>query len=265
MSHDVIHRLSRPDLEALASDLEAGRIPHPVSPQRLHMVSQKVRAPLAAWLSARADEGLSARHAALMLRMVSEERRAQQAIADRTQLVWTGVTTHGAPTRDTSVVVQEMFASAKRSVVVASYALDYGEKGAAVFGALARRMTDDSALDVHIFVNVPRPHGDDRPTSDITGEFRHRFVTDLWKDHRRPQLYYDTRALEQGQSTRSCLHAKCVIIDDQKAFITSANFTEAAHERNIEAGILISEPSVARGLRDQFEALVAGEVLKRLL
>jgi phosphatidylserine/phosphatidylglycerophosphate/cardiolipin synthase-like enzyme len=32
------------------------------------------------------------------------------------------------------------------------------------------------------------------------------------------------------------LHAKAVVVDDEAVFITSANFTEAALDRNIELG-----------------------------
>jgi hypothetical protein len=44
----------------------------------------------------------------------------------------------------------------------------------------------------------------------------------------------------------------------------SANFTEAAHERNIEAGVLIADPVAARGMRAQFETLVAKNILRRV-
>lgn len=38
---------------------------------------------------------------------------------------------------------------------------------------------------------------------------------------------------------RGCVHAKCVIADDTTAFVTSANLTGAAMERNMELGVLI--------------------------
>jgi hypothetical protein len=44
----------------------------------------------------------------------------------------------------------------------------------------------------------------------------------------------------------------------------SANFTEAAQERNIEAGILVGDPAFARALRDQFESLVEARQLLRV-
>jgi phosphatidylserine/phosphatidylglycerophosphate/cardiolipin synthase-like enzyme len=46
--------------------------------------------------------------------------------------------------------------------------------------------------------------------------------------------------------------------------ITSANFTRAAHERNIEAGILIHDNWAAKTVRIQFQNLVEVGVLKRV-
>jgi phosphatidylserine/phosphatidylglycerophosphate/cardiolipin synthase-like enzyme len=42
------------------------------------------------------------------------------------------------------------------------------------------------------------------------------------------------------------------------------NFTEAANERNIEAGVLVSDRVLAKALRSQFERLVAQKILQRV-
>ena len=46
--------------------------------------------------------------------------------------------------------------------------------------------------------------------------------------------------------------------------MTSANFTEAAHERNIEAGVMLRDKSAAKALSDQFETLAARQILQQL-
>jgi len=48
------------------------------------------------------------------------------------------------------------------------------------------------------------------------------------------------------------------------AFVTSANFTEAAQDRNIEAGVLMRDGRTARSLSGQFESLVAAGKLLRV-
>ena len=47
--------------------------------------------------------------------------------------------------------------------------------------------------------------------------------------------------------------------------MTSANFTEAAHERNIEAGVLLNDPVTAIALQMQFESLVTRNILSKIL
>jgi phosphatidylserine/phosphatidylglycerophosphate/cardiolipin synthase-like enzyme len=41
------------------------------------------------------------------------------------------------------------------------------------------------------------------------------------------------------------LHAKAVVTDDEAVFVTSANLTEAALDRNIELGVLIRDRALA--------------------
>ncbi len=50
-------------------------------------------------------------------------------------------------------------------------------------------------------------------------------------------------------------HSKVVIVDSRVAFITSANLSEAAHERNLEAGVIIRDADFASGLRQRFSML----------
>jgi len=57
------------------------------------------------------------------------------------------------------------------------------------------------------------------------------------------------------------LHAKCVVVDRRVAFVSSANFTEAAQERNIEAGVLIRSEPFASSLANHFETLAAQGIL----
>jgi len=74
----------------------------------------------------------------------------------------------------------------------------------------------------------------------------------LAPDRAWPEIYFDPRSLHRpavsnlGGDTkqRAVLHAKCVVIDGRTAFVSSANFTEAAQERTIEVGVLVRSPIV---------------------
>lgn len=88
-----------------------------------------------------------------------------------------------------------------------------------------------------------------------------------------PEVYYDPRGL-QGMYTDPLtkeekyppkLHAKCVIVDDETALVTSANFSDAAQNDNIEAGVLVEDARFARALAQEFEGLVATKKLERVI
>jgi phosphatidylserine/phosphatidylglycerophosphate/cardiolipin synthase-like enzyme len=55
-----------------------------------------------------------------------------------------------------------------------------------------------------------------------------------------------------------------VIIDDEVSLMTSANFTEWARHRNIEAGVLIRSANFALQLRQQFEGLIQSKAVREI-
>jgi phosphatidylserine/phosphatidylglycerophosphate/cardiolipin synthase-like enzyme len=66
------------------------------------------------------------------------------------------------------------------------------------------------------------------------------------------------------RTKKAALHAKCVVVDRSVAFVSSANFTEAAQNRNIEVGALIKSPSYAARLVHHFQALAAAGLFDSL-
>jgi phosphatidylserine/phosphatidylglycerophosphate/cardiolipin synthase-like enzyme len=256
---DSLRRLEAPTMLALAEAIEAGRAD---AHRIIEIVSTKESISVLETLRRLGDSGMRAREVGAMLRALAGERSDAQAISDRFELVWSGEE-EAAETRSTPVVVQHLFASARRSLLVASYALERGPGAAELFGALARRMDAEPALSVRFFLNIERRHGDDRPEEELLREFRHAFRERTWPGVRAPEIFYDPRALVLGPQ-RSCLHAKCIVADDEVAFVTSANFTEAAQERNLEAGVLLRDPRLSRALVKQFESLLQGGRLMTL-
>lgn len=77
-------------------------------------------------------------------------------------------------------------------------------------------------------------------------------------------VFYDPRALDPDPRSRAVLHAKCVVVDRVRALVTSANFTPSAQLRNIELGVLLDSPSLARQVAEQFDGLVQAQKLLRL-
>ncbi|WP_199192321.1 DISARM system phospholipase D-like protein DrmC [Chlorogloea sp. CCALA 695] len=207
-------------------------------------------------------EGLSCKHIAYILRLLAAEPTVSQEMSDRINLVWSGPETIGSQSRDTSIVVCELFSAAKKSVLVSSFAVDRGEKAQKLFQVLAERMDANPQLEVQMFLNIHRPHGSQVVDLILLREFANTFRQEIWLGKRLPQVFYDPRSLSINTQQKACLHAKCIVVDNQHSFITSANFTEAAHERNIEVGVLLTDPVIAQSLLMQFNSLLTQNILR---
>jgi phosphatidylserine/phosphatidylglycerophosphate/cardiolipin synthase-like enzyme len=131
-----------------------------------------------------------------------------------------------------------------------------------VFRELADRMDRVPGLQVHMFLDVQRPPHDLSSPPELVRTFGERFVQKEWPGDRLPKIYYDPRSLETDRAKRASLHAKCVVVDREQAFVSSANFTEAAQTRNIEVGVLLRSPPFARRLVEHFETLAALQILQ---
>jgi phosphatidylserine/phosphatidylglycerophosphate/cardiolipin synthase-like enzyme len=172
------------------------------------------------------------------------------------ELVWTGPEAPAGTARDTAVVLRELFEGARESVILGGYSFTHARD---VLAPLHRSMRDHQ-VDVRFFVHVPQIEHGDFAEGHLE---RHlgRFVTETWPfGAPRPRIYYDRRALVPGPPYSS-LHAKCVVVDGMRAFISSANFTERAQERNIEVGVLIEDASFATYLAGQWVGLIEAGIV----
>lgn len=255
--------LPRGVLVQLAEALRQGRIKPPFRTFSLHQTLEPAtRVEIATELLRLSELGMTPEALAATLELLAKGQEERQRLQDRLELVWTGPEPAGSMTRDTGVVVQELFARAKSRLLISTFVIYQGRD---LFKALATRMDAEPALAVQLFLHVGREKNDHRPPAQLATEFLHHFKCEIWPGKRLPDLYYDPRALEPGGQGRLNLHAKCIAADDHWLFVTSANFTEAAQQRNVELGILAENPSLARHLREQFEHLVAERQLKRLV
>jgi phosphatidylserine/phosphatidylglycerophosphate/cardiolipin synthase-like enzyme len=60
------------------------------------------------------------------------------------------------------------------------------------------------------------------------------------------------------------LHAKAVVADEEAVFVTSANLTEAALDRNIELGVLLRDRALAVSIVSHLQGLIDRALLKPL-
>lgn len=245
------------DIRALASAARSGRLTSPYSLVALgRLLDPAIAGQALADLQALV---LSAEALGPALRLLADEREAAAREKGGAELVWTGPELPGAQTRDTLVVVRELFSAAEASVLVSGFAV---HQGTTVFEPLARRIAEVPSLQVRLFLNIARPQGSRDGEMDIVRDFVGRFREKNWPDERPPEIYYDPRALAVDFRERAVLHAKCIVVDDRRAFVTSANLTTAAQEKNVEAGLLVNDRGIARNLRTQFDGLVTAGVFR---
>ena len=134
-----------------------------------------------------------------------------------------------------------------------------------VFRTLADRMIEQPAPIVRMFLNVKRPIGNTSTDSKLIAGFGYPLRTQHWPHRTLPEIYFDPRSLSIDTKQRAVLHAKCLVVDGRTAFVSSANFTEAAQERNIEVGVLVRSPIVAERLTNFFAPLISTGAVRRAL
>ena len=256
--------LASDELRSLAAALEAGRLSAPYSAITLQrFVSQTVAGDVAENLTELTAVGCSSNGIAKIVELLAAAIDRRPRLEQMVDLVATGPHEPAGTPRATSAVVGDLFRGAKNSVVVSGYAVRQGQK---VFKDLADRMAECPTLQVRLYLDVQRANGDTSMPEEILRRFSQRFRSTQWPLQRPlPELYFDPRSVALDRSTAGSLHAKCVVVDSERVFVSSANFTEAAQERNIEVGLVLDSPVLANRLAGFFERMVQSGVLQRLL
>lgn len=249
---------SEASLRAVADAIRAGRVVPPFPALAIERVVH-LPAVAIAEIARLGAEGCAPHHLAFILDLAADAGRAATT-GSACELVWTGPEGPGASSRDTVVVLDELFAEARERITISTFVVRQAKQ---VLASLARRLDEDRAVEAALFIHVPRGMRDERHESELLREF----TDDLrkqWPGQRRPAVFYDPRSLSDDAAVRATWHAKCAIVDSAVAFVTSANFTEWAQSRNVEAGVLIRDPHFARQLQAQFDWLVVTGAVIRL-
>ena len=179
------------------------------------------------------------------MELLAQAAERRSSVEDFVELVLTGPNTGTG--RDTGVVVRQLFREARTSVWVCGYKL-YNARD--LFADLA-----SPELRVRMLLDVGEAKGQTEAEA-IKGfleEFRHRH----WpKGKPIPEIWYDPLSLLPHGPQRAVAHAKCVVADNRYLFVSSANFTEAAQNRNLEAGVLLDSKMHATRMVQFLEGLI---------
>ena len=236
--------LSDRELEQLLSALSQGTIRPGGSPSQIRRAGLTDHAGLVqSWLPAAMDEFGSIAALAAAIRLIRADRGRPERAAAHPELILTGPSIEGDPNRDTRVAVREVFESVRRSVLIVGYAFYGSDK---IFEPLAWRMGEDPVLTARIVVNIHSREG--YSTDQTIRRFAADFLRTSWPFHPRPEIYYLPESQKARGSQRASVHAKLIVADEATLYLGSANFTTAAFQRNIEAGIRLNNAVAGRSI-----------------
>ena len=258
---EPLNALNRPGLMRLAELLEAKLLQPPFGELALqdHVPAVHVKS-VATCLADLTRLEVSPGHIALVLRALALGRNVNGQESDLIDVVVSGPDIAGV-SRETGVVIRQLFNKARERVLAVGFAI---HQGRSVFQPLADQLDTCEDLEATLCVDVRREPTSTSRDINIVSSFAERFVRDEWPGTRLPQVYYDPRSLAARCQVRSALHAKCVVVDGREALVTSANFTAAAQERNIELGLLVDSSAVAGQIEGHFYSLIRLGHLVRL-
>lgn len=207
-------------------------------------------------LGALAEKGIAGPAAAAWIEALDAALTQQR----RPDLVWSGEEIDGLHARDTRAVYEQLLGNARESLWVSSYAYFDGPRA---FEILAKRMDAVPELKVTLLLNIQRKGGDTSQPSDVARRFADKLWKKDWPGTLRPQVFYNPKSLEPDGPSE-VLHAKAVVADLESVFVTSANLTEAAFDRNIEMGLLVRDRALALSAVRHFQVLIERGLLKAL-
>jgi phosphatidylserine/phosphatidylglycerophosphate/cardiolipin synthase-like enzyme len=184
-----------------------------------------------------------------MLEVALAAKRSRQT----TELVWTGPSTPVVPVRRTEQVLCDLIRCAERRLTMTSFGIFQVPRLVEdLEQALARRVALRGVL------GDREAHSDqeiERQRHQLGRIVSARATLLQWPLERRPRD-------EQGHA--GLMHVKAAVADSRVAFLTSANLTEAALERNMELGVLIRGGAVPASIDRLIDALVETGELRPL-
>jgi cardiolipin synthase len=226
----LVEELPGSFVESLIAQLRAGAAPAMPNPGYQGRVDEFVRS--------RND---ARGELAPMLEVALAAKRSRQI----TELVWTGPSTPVVPVRRTERVLCDLIHGAESRLSMTSFGIFQVPRLVKdLEQALARGVT------LRIVLGDRESHSDqeiDRQRHQLGRVVAAQAMLLQWQPERRPRD-------EQGHA--GLMHVKAAVADSRIAFLSSANLTEAALERNMELGVLIRGGHLPAEIDRLIDALV---------
>jgi len=171
--------------------------------------------------------------------------RQQLSEEQSTEIVWTGPTTEFVATRRTEQVLLDLINTAESHLFVVSF-VAYDVK------SIVNKLRDAVHRGVNVQILLEASQAQGGTIIHDAAELLRSKIPGIslygWKD-------------QEPQYVGGRVHAKIAVADGKFAFLTSANLTGHAMEKNIEAGILIKGGAVPQQARLHLQGLIDTGVL----
>ena len=164
------------------------------------------------------------------------------------ELVWTGPSSKLVPTRKTEQALLQVINAAKSRLFITSFvAYDV----APIMRALASSI--NRGIDISMLLEASDKQGGG-VSIDALGNMKSALPTaKIFTWSNKEDTFYGGK-----------VHAKVAVADYNFCFISSANLTGHAMERNMEAGVLVRGGAIPRQLHEHLEALETTNIIARV-
>ncbi len=164
-------------------------------------------------------------------------------VQESVELVITAPNSFKLKALKTSIVVHELINNAQKSITLTGYSIsDY-------FAELLEELLDKSRKGVYVNLYV----------NDFAGKQEQLDKLEVYKGRFLNIYDYNKRA-----DKMAALHAKIIVVDGHKTFISSSNLSYHGLEGNIEMGVLINSTKKACNVEELFKQLRTQKVFTKL-
>lgn len=164
-------------------------------------------------------------------------------VQENVELVITAPNSFKLKALKTSIVVHDLIINAQNSITLTGYSISE------YFAGLIEELLDKSRKGVYINLYV----------NDFAGKQEQLEKLKLYKGR-----FLNIYDYNKGSDRMAALHAKILVVDGFKTFISSSNLSYHGLEGNIEMGVLINSNKKASNVEELFKQLRAQKVFTKL-
>ncbi len=164
-------------------------------------------------------------------------------VTEKVELVITAPNSFKLKALKTSVVIQELINGAQKSITLTGYSIsDY-------FCDLLDVLVEKSRKGIYINLYV----------NDFNSKIEQLDKLGIYKGR-----YMNIYDYNKGDDKMAALHAKIIVVDGCKTFISSSNLSYHGLEGNVEMGVVIDSVRKAYNVEELFKQLRTQKVFKKL-